>query len=78
MTTARNLLARGSSPQMPVIVIENCSRADERILRLQLGDLEVGLADCQGPVLVMIGEALATRDTQSTSEDTALPVDKVA
>ena len=61
ITTAQKLLAQGRSPSLPVVVIENCSRANERILRLQLNELEQGLADCHGPVLVMIGEALAPR-----------------
>lgn len=61
LTTAQRLLARGESPQLPVVIVENCSRADERILRLRLGDLEQGLAQCHGPVLMMIGEALAAR-----------------
>jgi uroporphyrin-III C-methyltransferase len=65
ITTARKLLSLGRAPSTPVVVIENCSRADERILRLQLNELENGLADCTGPVLVMIGDALAMRDTQS-------------
>jgi uroporphyrin-III C-methyltransferase len=59
--TAQRLLARGHPPSLPVVVVENCSRPDERVLRLQLGDLEQGLAQCHGPVLVMIGEALAAR-----------------
>jgi uroporphyrin-III C-methyltransferase len=67
ITTARKLLAQGCSAQLPVVVVENCSRKDERILRLQLGELERGLADCHGPVLVMIGNALATRDVRPTS-----------
>jgi uroporphyrin-III C-methyltransferase len=45
-----------------VVVVENCSRDNERILDLELGTLEQGLAQCSGPVLVMIGEALAGRD----------------
>jgi uroporphyrin-III C-methyltransferase len=61
ITTAQKLLAQGRSPTLPVVVIENCSRADERIMRLQLRELEQGLADCHGPVLVMIGEAFASR-----------------
>ncbi|HEY8099617.1 MAG TPA: uroporphyrinogen-III C-methyltransferase [Burkholderiaceae bacterium] len=60
-TTARILLEQGRSVTTPVIVIENCSRDNQRIQHLQLGDLERGLADCHGPVLVMIGDALATR-----------------
>src|SRR5476649_2911764 len=50
IATARNLLARGSSPQTPVVVIENCSRTDERILRMKLGELENGLTGFHGPV----------------------------
>jgi len=61
ITTAQKLLAQGRSPTLPVVVIENCSRPNERVLRLHLNELENGLADCHGPVLVMIGEALAAR-----------------
>jgi uroporphyrin-III C-methyltransferase len=61
VTTAQKLLAQGRPPTLPVVVVENCSRDNERILRLQLGELEQGLTQCQGPVLVMIGEALASR-----------------
>jgi uroporphyrin-III C-methyltransferase len=63
-STAQRLLAQGRLASTPVVVVENCSRANERILRLRLGDLEAGLEDCHGPVLVMIGEALALRDSQ--------------
>lgn len=62
ITTAQRLLAQGRPPSLPVVVIENCSRANERILRFQLSELEKGLADCHGPVLVMFGEALAPRE----------------
>ncbi|MDB5772868.1 MAG: uroporphyrin-III C-methyltransferase [Burkholderiales bacterium] len=61
ITTAQKLLAQGRSPSLPVVVVENCSRANERIMRLKLSELERGLAECHGPVLVMIGEALAPR-----------------
>ncbi|HYD80043.1 MAG TPA: uroporphyrinogen-III C-methyltransferase [Paucimonas sp.] len=61
IATAERLLARGASPSLPVVVIENCSRPDERILRLHLGELEKGIEQCHGPVLVMIGEAMAPR-----------------
>ena len=59
--TAQRLLAQGRSADLPVVVVENCSRPDQRVLRLRLGDLEKGLSDCRGPVLVMMGEALASR-----------------
>jgi uroporphyrin-III C-methyltransferase len=61
ITTARKLLAQGRSPSLPVIVVENCSRSNERVFRLELGALESGLAGCSGPVLVMLGEAFAPR-----------------
>lgn len=62
ITTARKLLAQGRSADTPVVVVENCSLSDERVLRLRLGNLEQGLSQFHGPVLVMIGEALAPRD----------------
>lgn len=61
ITTAQKLLEQGRSPSTPVVVVENCSRDNEHVLRLKLSELERGLAECQGPVLVMIGEALAPR-----------------
>jgi uroporphyrin-III C-methyltransferase len=61
VVTAQQLLAQGHSPETPVVVVENCSRRDERILRLRLHELEHGLEACSGPVLVMIGEAMAPR-----------------
>ena len=62
--TAERLLAEGRRPDLPVVVVENCSRSDERILRLTLSDLARGLEPGHGPVLVMLGEALAKREHQ--------------
>jgi uroporphyrin-III C-methyltransferase len=62
--TAERLLAQGRRPDLPVVVVENCSRFDERIVRLTLQDLASGLAPGHGPVLVMLGEALARRAHQ--------------
>ena len=64
--TAERLLAQGRRADTPVVVVENCSRPDERIERLTLTDLARGLAAAHGPVLVMIGEALRLRDHQPT------------
>ncbi|QNA99367.1 uroporphyrinogen-III C-methyltransferase [Massilia sp. Se16.2.3] len=63
--TAERLLARGRSADTPVVVVENCSRHDERIERLTLTDLARGLGTAHGPVLVMIGEALRLREHQT-------------
>jgi uroporphyrin-III C-methyltransferase len=62
--TAERLLALGRRPDLPVVVVENCSRADQRILRLTLATLAHGLDTTRGPVLVMIGEALQRREHQ--------------
>ena len=62
--TAERLLADGRRPDLPVVVVENCSRADERIRRLTLAELAHGLEPGHGPVLVMLGEALARREHQ--------------
>jgi uroporphyrin-III C-methyltransferase len=62
--TANALLAQGRDAAMPVVVIENVSRPDQRVLRLTLADLARGLDAANGPVLVMIGNALEMRTHQ--------------
>lgn len=68
VNTARRLLAAGRPADTPVVVVENCSRADEKILRIKLVDMERGLSACSGPVLVMIGEALLQRRPQRADQ----------
>jgi uroporphyrin-III C-methyltransferase len=63
--TAERLLAEGRRADLPVVVVENCSRPDQRILRLTLATLAHGLEMAHGPVLVMIGEALQRRPHQA-------------
>lgn len=62
--TAQRMLDGGRSPDTPVVVIENCSRPDQRIFRLTLASLAHGLGQAHGPVLVMLGEALSMRAHQ--------------
>ncbi len=62
--TAQALLAQGRDAALPVVVIENVSRPDQRVLRLTLADLARGLDAANGPVLVMIGNALEMRSHQ--------------
>jgi len=62
--TAERLLALGRPADLPVVVVENCSRPDQRILRLALSGLAHGLETAHGPVLVMIGAALRQREHQ--------------
>jgi len=65
--TAERLLAEGRRPDLPVVIVENCSRADQRVQRLTLADLAHGLDVAHGPVLVMIGEAMAQRPQQAAN-----------
>jgi uroporphyrin-III C-methyltransferase len=60
--TAQRLLAQGRREDTPVLVIENVSRADQRIERITLAQLAHGLDTANGPVLVMLGEAMKARD----------------
>lgn len=69
--TAARLLAQGRRADTPVVVIENCSRPDQRILRLTLGSLAHGLGTSHGPVLVMLGAAMKTRGHQVLDDDQA-------
>lgn len=64
IATALGLLAQGRAAGTPVVVIENVSRPDQHVLRLTLGDLARGLEAANGPVLVMIGNALEMRSHQ--------------
>jgi uroporphyrin-III C-methyltransferase len=61
IATAQRLLAQGRREDTPVLVIENVSRADQRIERITLSQLAHGLDTANGPVLVMLGEAMKAR-----------------
>ena len=65
IATAQRLLAQGRRPDTPVLVLENVSRPDQRIERITLARLAEGLDTPHGPVLVMVGEAMAARERQS-------------
>ena len=69
--TAQRMLDQGRRPDTPVVVIENCSRPDQRVFRLTLATLAHGLGQSHGPVLVMLGEAMKQRQKQA--DDTAEP-----
>lgn len=71
IATAGRLLAQGRRAGTPVVVVENCSRENERIARITLAELANGLDQADGPVLVMIGEALRMREHQPASANEA-------
>ena len=69
--TAQRMLEQGRRADTPVVVIENCSRPDQRIFRLTLATLAHGLGQARGPVLVMLGDAMKQRPGQA--DDTQEP-----
>jgi uroporphyrin-III C-methyltransferase len=69
IATAQRMLDQGRRADTPVVVIENCSRPDQQIRRLNLAALARGLGDANGPVLVMLGEALKMREHQRSDSD---------
>ena len=69
--TAERLMAEGRRSDLPVVVVENCSRPDQRILRMTLATLAHGLEMAHGPMLVMIGEALQRREHQAADGSSA-------
>ncbi len=60
-SVAERLMQVGLAPETPVAVVENASRADRRLLHGTLKDLPdlAGRDDLSGPVMVIIGEAVA-------------------
>ncbi len=64
--TAQRLLEHHAPLKTPVIVIENCSRVNQKIFRMTLQELAQGLNDLHGPVLLMVGEAMRIRPNQKT------------
>jgi uroporphyrin-III C-methyltransferase len=68
IVTAQRMLEQGRRADTPVVVIENCSRPDQRILRLTLATLAHGLGPAHGPVLVMLGHAMKMREKQAADE----------
>ena len=72
IATAERLLAHGRKPDTPVVVIENVSRADQRIHRMDIAALSRGLGMPAGPVLVMIGEAMRVRAHQRVEPGSGL------
>lgn len=62
--TASRMLAKGYPPTHPITIVESCSLSTQRHQHLTLADLANGLPACDGPVLVMMGEAMRGRETK--------------
>ena len=73
IVTAQRMLDQGRRADTPVVVIENCSRPDQRIFRLTLATLAQGLGTAHGPVLVMLGEAMKMRPEQAADTEEGEP-----
>jgi len=74
---ARRAIAQGLDPATPAVAIANATRASERTIAAPIGAMAEALARTRldGPVLVMIGRAmagaLAARDPQHASQHVA-------
>jgi uroporphyrin-III C-methyltransferase len=70
--TASHLIEAGMHPAMPAIAIENVSLPDQKITCASIATLAGKLAaqSPSGPVLILIGEALAARDIKSAISQT--------
>jgi len=64
MLTAQRMLDANFPANLPVMIVENCSRENEHQTSLNLGELARGLPTGSGPVLVMMGEAMRPRKIQ--------------
>ncbi|MFZ6870910.1 uroporphyrinogen-III C-methyltransferase [Undibacterium sp. Di27W] len=64
--TAQRMLAANFPADLPVVIIENCSRPNECSQALSLDELSRGLPLSTGPVLVMMGEAMRARSSKSS------------
>ena len=60
ISTAERLLKHGHQPDTPVVVIENVSRADQKIHRMNVAQLAQGLGTPHGPVLPTTDPACTT------------------
>lgn len=58
------LMMHGAAADTPVTLVENVSRADERILAATLATLPHAAARCDGPAVILLG--LAPRSTAAT------------
>jgi uroporphyrin-III C-methyltransferase len=63
---AEKLMTDGLSPQTPVAVIENATRADQRVLRSLLADLGdlVARENVKSPGLIVVGDVAALADAR--------------
>lgn len=78
-SVAARLTEAGLAGSTPVVAVENASRADERVLAGCLADLDAlaGRDDLAGPVLFVIGRAVAEADL-STAEPFRAPLAQAA
>lgn len=64
---SRKLIAEGRSPDTPAVAVENAGSAKARLIAATLATLpeQVAAAACDGPVVLIIGEATAAAAAQA-------------
>ncbi|MEO7031370.1 MAG: hypothetical protein ABI351_09090, partial [Herbaspirillum sp.] len=60
--SARKLLATGCAADTPLVLLKSCSRSDQRVLLIQLAELEWMNLYWSGPALMLIGTIMAHRN----------------
>jgi uroporphyrin-III C-methyltransferase/precorrin-2 dehydrogenase/sirohydrochlorin ferrochelatase len=60
-------MAHGLEPDTPAIAVASATQPEQQIIRATIASIAKRLADVapDGPVLIMIGQALAQRDAHS-------------
>ena len=67
---AAKLMAEGRAANTPAVAVENAGRPEARLIMATLADLGacVAAADCNGPVVLLIGEVTARARTLGADE----------
>jgi uroporphyrin-III C-methyltransferase / precorrin-2 dehydrogenase / sirohydrochlorin ferrochelatase len=69
-TIARNLIDHGRSALTPVAVVENGTRANQKVVKGALGDLSrlIAAGGIEGPAVLVIGEVAALADGETLAD----------
>ena len=65
-------MMHGAAPDTPVSIVENASRADQRIIASDLVTLERALSDVAGPAVLLLGLAPRAAAQQANQWQEAL------
>ena len=68
---AATLIARGASPELPVVIVENATLPGERRIAVRLADLGAAAAqNITGPAVILLGEVYARLQSAQADAET--------